>query len=216
MDKGANLLGARFGLLRVTRALPPYIRKQRPNQQINKWLCVCTCGATREVRADTLVAGKVTGCLSCKANARTHGMTNTPTWITYRGMLARCYDPNSPKYHEYGGAGIRVCPKWLGKGGFERFLADMGERPDGMTLDRRKGHLGYTPKNCRWATLSEQNRNRNIALAPVKYQGRSQPLLDWATEIGLDYNVLRHRLNKLGWSVQRAFTTPVRSLKRAK
>ena len=72
-------------------------------------------------------------------------------------MHARCYNPKHPRYADYGGRGITVCERWHS---FENFLADMGEPPPGLTLDRINNDLGYSPENCRWATVSEQNNNQ--------------------------------------------------------
>jgi len=75
-------------------------------------------------------------------------------------MQTRCSNPNFIKYGSYGGRGIAICKRWLGRNGFQHFLADMGERPPGKSLDRKNNERGYTPKNCRWATPTEQARNR--------------------------------------------------------
>jgi len=88
-----------------------------------------------------------------------HGHYGTPTHQTYKGMLLRCYKPYATQYAYYGGRGIMVCERWLGVHGFENFLADMGERPDGLTLDRKHVNGDYAPENCRWATKSEQAKN---------------------------------------------------------
>jgi hypothetical protein len=82
------------------------------------------------------------------------------TYASYRSMVMRCTYPSCNGWDRYGGRGITVAERWRGKGGFARFLTDMGERPDGMTLDRVDPEGNYEPANCRWATLSEQNRNK--------------------------------------------------------
>jgi len=96
--------------------------------------------------------------VAARAEALTrHGMYRTPTYRSWDGMKQRCLNPKATGYARYGGAGVTVCDRWLS---FENFLADMGARPEGTTLDRINPTLGYEPGNCRWATRSEQNRNR--------------------------------------------------------
>lgn len=86
-----------------------------------------------------------------------HGMTDTPTHRSWLEMRRRCTNPHSEHWPDYGGRGIRFCERWES---FENFLADMGERPDGMTLDRIDVNGHYEPGNCRWATSSVQQRNK--------------------------------------------------------
>lgn len=81
----------------------------------------------------------------------------TPTYNTWMNMIQRCTNANAPGYKHYGGRGITVCERWLK---FENFLADMGERPEGLTLDRIDNDGNYEPGNCRWATCEQQNANR--------------------------------------------------------
>lgn len=93
------------------------------------------------------------------AEARTtHGMTGTRTYRSWESMKRRCLNPNERAFPNYGGRGITVCERWLAS--FENFFADMGECPPGLTLDRRNNDGNYEPGNCRWATYSEQARNR--------------------------------------------------------
>jgi hypothetical protein len=108
----------------------------------------------------------------------THGHTRGPagtartsrTYNTWLGMRQRCHDPNAENYPRYGGLGITVCDRWFNS--FDAFLADMGERPDGRTLDRVDRTGSYEPGNCRWATAVEQAANRRKpALRPTDRRG---------------------------------------------
>ncbi len=134
------------------------------------WLCQCACGSEKIVMATNLLAGTTVscGCLRsehqsariAKRNLR-HGHNRSgqesrthKSWVS---MLTRCGNPNHKSFASYGGRGIQVCARWKR---FENFLADMGERPDGKTLDRIDVNGNYEPANCRWATPSEQQKNK--------------------------------------------------------
>lgn len=93
-----------------------------------------------------------------KSHGHTRGRRNTPTYSSYRKMLDRCYRATSDNYKFYGGRGITVCARW--RESFENFLSDMGERPEGMTLDRVDPNGNYSKANCRWLSVREQSRNR--------------------------------------------------------
>lgn len=89
---------------------------------------------------------------------KTHGMRHTPEYRSWAAMKTRCTNPNGNRWQWYGGAGITICDEWMTS--FAQFYADMGPRPDGHSLDRIEGSQGYYPGNCRWATKSQQQRNR--------------------------------------------------------
>ena len=91
-------------------------------------------------------------------HSRSNNGKTTRTFNTWLAMRQRCHDPKSTNYHKYGAKGVKVCARW--RKSFSAFLEDMGERPDGKTLDRKNGEKGYYPDNCRWSTPKEQNENR--------------------------------------------------------
>ena len=137
----------------------------------------------------------------------THGHAvrtgRSPTYRAWESMIGRCYRASAGGYKFYGGRGIRVCERWHQ---FAAFLADMGERPDGMTLERKDSNADYEPSNCRWATRQEQNRNRRDTLL-ITIAGRTQCLLDWCAEKGVNYAAVRERIER-GWEAERALTAP--------
>jgi hypothetical protein len=152
-----DLVGQRFGRLVVVALADPSAAGQV------RWHCKCDCGATTAVQTSNLRSGHVRscGCLGAEAKkyiAKTHGMTETRTWRSWVAMRRRCRDKSYHQYHLYGGRGISVCERWVDS--FEAFLADMGERPAGRSLDRIDVNGNYEPSNCRWATAQEQTRNR--------------------------------------------------------
>ncbi len=141
---------------------------------------------------------------------RTHGHAagrRTGEYKSWRAMLARCNNPNDPAFDRYGGRGIKVCSAWSS---FENFLSDMGERPEGMTLDREDNDGDYTPSNCRWSTPCGQGANkRNNHL--ITAAGETKTISNWARDLGVDAKAIRHRIEVMGWTPEQAVTTPKRS-----
>lgn len=125
-----------------------------------------------------------------------HGMKGTPTYNSWQAMIQRCTDPNRDNFKHYGGRGIKVCGRWLAS--FENFFADMGERPDGMTLDREDTDGHYEPGNCHWIPKKQQAANRRFN-HQVEFQGEKITLAELARRLGVQRTTLLKRL-KLGWT----------------
>lgn len=129
-----------------------------------------------------------------------HGMVGTPVYQAWKNMKNRCYREADPRYARYGGRGIRVCDRWMAS--FEFFLADMGEPPPGMSLERNDKDGHYGPGNCRWATDPEQRRNRSDN-KKFLYKGKELCLVDIAKLEGVPYGRVHQRLAQ-GMTLERA------------
>lgn len=123
----------------------------------HNWFCVCTCGTFCVVDGCDLATGNTVSC-GCLWGERVvkHGSGGKRSFHIWKGMLRRCTNPKDKDYPKYGAVGIKVNVRWLQ---YEHFVADMGEPPDGMTLDREQPYGDYTLENCRWATATTQARN---------------------------------------------------------
>lgn len=129
-------------------------------------------------------------------------MSKTPMFTSWQRMISRCTNPGDDRFEYYGGRGIRVCERWLK---FEDFLADMGLRPKGMSIDRIDNDGDYCKDNCRWASVKEQCRNRRSNVV-IEWRGQKKILKEWSEELGISYTVLQTRIHG-GWTIERAFTS---------
>lgn len=131
-----------------------------------------------------------------------HGMSKSKIHHTWKNMKARCFNKARAGYKDYGGRGITVCERWLV---FENFFADMGDCPDGKSLDRIDNNGNYGPENCRWATRLEQSHNSSRPTL-LTYDGETKNLSEWSKQLGINCTTLLERLDN--WPLERALSTP--------
>lgn len=165
-----GITGMRFGRLIIVSEAPP---RMSGAQRVRFANVKCDCGAEKSTRFSDMMSGKTVSCGCHKAEQAairrtTHGQTSAggraPEYSSWANMHTRCENPNATHYDLYGARGIKVCGRWRS---FEAFLADMGPKPTpGHSIDRINNDGNYEPGNCRWATDSEQMKNRR----PYKYK----------------------------------------------
>lgn len=201
--------GEKYGYLSIVKEAERYVSPA--GHEKRRVVCECECGSTAIVHLQSLRTGNTVSC-GCYGRDRkvTHGLSATPTWQSWRSMCKRCLDPNNSDYHNYGGRGITVCQQWMQS--FEAFLEDMGYRPDNCSLDRVDNDGNYEPNNCRWATRSEQQRNRSDNHS-LTYNGKTFCIAEWAEVTGLPHWSIRYRI-KQGWTVGNALTMPLGTRRR--
>lgn len=206
MPKYKDMTGLRFGRLSVISYL-----KSGGTSQHARWLCVCDCGKQIEAAGAYLRRGHIKSC-GCAAKETQFkatildvaGASKTRTYAIWAGMIRRCSEKAHGKSRRiYFERGIRVCARWKS---FSLFLEDMGEAPDGMSLDRIDGNSDYCLENCQWATgITQANNTRANRLL---YDGRT--VAEAARDIGIKHNTLEYRLLR-GWSEHDALTKPVQT-----
>ena len=181
-------MGSTFGRLTVKS------RADNDKFERTQWNCICECGKEKVVALFRMTSGhtKSCGCIKGKANA-THRMKGTPTHNSWCAMKQRCNYPSSNEYAYYGGRGIKVCDRWNEK--FENFLADMGERPKGRTIERLDTNGHYEPGNCVWATMAQQQRNRRSTIL-IKRNGVTKCVKDWCDELGINPDKVYGRIRR--------------------
>lgn len=208
-----NIVGLTFGRIFVF-AEAPSKREKTGRLRRCSW-GRCACGDERIYRNSGLVSGNTEscGCLMLervRAAHTVHGHTprgkRTRTYESWLHLINRCTNANDPKFSYYGGKGVTVCERW--RTSFANFLADMGECPPGLEIDRWPDKLGnYEPGNCRWATELQQQRNKSSNRI-VTFAGVTGCVAEVCEHFGIPYQRVNSRLHR-GWSVERAFTTQV-------
>lgn len=180
-------IGAKFWRLLVIE------RSKNDRFGRTQWRCQCECGNECVVALFRMKSGHTKSCGCAKVGNITHGKSRTKTYNSWLAMKQRCCYEKSDEYHRYGGRGIRVCERWIDS--FENFLADMGERPSSMTLDRINPDGDYKPENCRWEKEETQARNRRSTIF-VDICGTKKCVKDWCIELGLNADRVYGRIRR--------------------
>ena len=191
-----DITGQRYSRLVAIKRVPPaLIGKVR-------WLFRCDCGATVEVNKNDIVSGhtRSCGCLGRQVlrernlSKKTHRLSNTRIYHTWRGMKRRCYDEKIKEYKYYGARGIKVCDSWMD---FEHFYewSKTSGYTDLLTIDRINNEFGYSPENCKWSTIAEQNRNKRTSRF-ILFQGKSMILPEWSRRLNIPQQTIRGRIKR--------------------
>jgi hypothetical protein len=214
MGRYRDLTGQKFGMLTCIKDVG------RSKSKSVMWLCRCDCGNETIVNSGHIVSGntKSCGCLIKEVLTKrntTHSLTKdssgrqTKLYNVWVSMRQRCFNAKSRDYKDYGGRGITVCKSWLDYKNFHNWAMTNGYK-DGLTIERINVNGDYEPNNCIWVTPDKQAKNtRNNHF--ISYNGQTKILAEWSRILGVESSLLRYRLKT--WSVEEAFTTPVKQLR---
>jgi len=207
MSKLNNLVGNKYGRLTIISC--HYEVSKNSHKNIHMSVCVCECGKTITTRTTRLISGitKSCRCLSTEltvARNKTHGDADSVEYGIWCGIKNRCTNKNVKSYKDYGERGITICDRWLV---YENFLADMGRRPKGCSIDRINNEGNYEPDNCKWSTRSEQQNNKRTNHI-IEYNGERLNIKQWCTKLNLQYSTILRRCTLPGWTAEQILTTP--------
>lgn len=208
-----DLTGQRFGRLLVLSRAPNGISRGGRSKVF--WNCICACTKEAVVQSNNLTTGnsQSCGCWQSEltvARQSTHGHSvrgkMTRTYECWESMIQRCTNPRCKAFSNYGGRGIKVCKRW--RDSFEAFLADMGEKPTGLQIDRIENDGNYEPSNCKWATRKEEARNKR-SNRHLTINGETRCLAEWSERSGIKSGTIRERI-KAGRDLKSAIFEPLR------
>lgn len=211
MSKFIDLTGNRYNMLTVIRRL------DNAEKGVTRWECICDCGNKTIVRGGNLKNGSVKscGCLSKKSpRNKTHGESKTPLYRMWISMIYRCHNPNNQAYKDYGARGIKVCEEWHDFSKFKKWVIET-KKDDTLTIERIDVNGDYCPENCKWIPLKDQANNRRSNIR-IEHNGEIHNLKQWCDILNLDYKNIHNRIFKLGWSFDKAISTPIDISKRNK
>ena len=189
-----SIIGKRFGRLVVLDL--DHVSEKNHNSW---WKCQCDCGREVVVYRGSLTSGDSISC-GCyhrehvRDFSKTHGMSSTPLYSTWSGMVQRCTNPNAKNYERYGGRGVTVCSEWDDFKNFHDWAVTHGYE-QGLTIDRKDNDLGYSPDNCRWVDrITQQNNTRRNKL--VTFNGETRSIAEWSRILGINHETLQYRVNR--------------------
>lgn len=200
-------IGSRFGDLKVV----DIVHKERKNGGKQwYWKVLCDCGKESIVRPIEVLKGhtKSCGCLKTKRTPKnkTHGESRTRLHDIWCGMHNRCKVENKNS-ERYGKRGISICKEWSEYEAFSKWAIENGYKED-MTIERKDVNGNYCPENCKWIPMARQARNRRTTFW-VMYNGQKMSLVEAAEKAGLPYKQVHHRIKRMGWTAERALSTPM-------
>ena len=207
MRKSPDLIGCRFGKLVV-------LKFDKYENRKGMWICQCDCGRQVRVSTNGLRCGNTKSC-GCKRKESlhnafsTHGRSGCRLYKIWAGIIQRTENPNNPSYCYYGERGIKVCKAWQDSfRAFEQWALKNGYQ-DNLTIERIDNDLGYSPENCKWATVKQQCSNRRSNHL-ITYEGETRTLTQWAEILKISRSTLSSRIFARKWSIEKAFTTKVK------
>ena len=211
-----DLSGKQFDYLLVIERGQPVKRKD--GRYDSTFICRCKCGNIISVKGISLKKGNTTSC-GCKrlesvgSINRTHSQSKTRLYGIWERMKQRCYNQNTKCFSRYGARGIVVCEEWINDyDSFQEWAYENGYN-EKLTLDRIDVNGNYCPENCQWSTRKEQANNTTVTRY-LTYKGITKPLSYWSDEVGIKSKTILKRIDKLGWTVEEALTTPVKNNRR--
>jgi hypothetical protein len=196
-----DLVGQKFHCLTVIR------NAGKTDHGKTLYFCECDCGGSKTAAATNLITGSVKSCGCQRGRKDTHGMSKTNTYRIYQAMKNRCYNPKNKAYKSYGGREITICDRWLES--FENFYEDMGECPQGYSIERKDVDSDYEPNNCEWILINDQGLNKTSNRF-ITFEGQTKCLSQWAEEKNILAATIADRIDKRGWSLDKALNSPVR------
>lgn len=203
-----DIIGKKFGkltVLKLDHSKPIFLKNGIRNGKRYFYLCRCDCGNTTICARNHLMFYHS---LSCGCITAKHHLSNSRLFKIYFGIKQRCYNPKMSKFKVYGGRGIKICAEWLNDfKAFYNWSMSHGYA-ENLSIDRIDVNGNYEPNNCRWVDMKTQQRNRtNNHL--LTYNNKTCTINEWAEILNIKRETLKTRLH-LGWSIEKALTTPVR------